>query len=260
MSTTALDLANRALRILGEPKITALSSTGSVPGVISDMFFDAFFEVMSEDDWYFLTKRAVISDHASAWVNTGVYAVGDGARNDNIIYNAILASSDTAPLIIEPGTHASSTLYWEVQTEREYADYTGFAYKYDLPSDIYRTIDISPQYGWVMEGDHLYTSYVPDATNDYPAIIYQINVVSSDANGDPTLDSTYRTRIPAWFERAVSSRLAMDCAISITGKQSEYERCRTEYYMAIQKACDHNAMATPGPAADESDLWSDPPG
>lgn len=260
MSTTALNIANRALRILGEPKITAFSSTGSVPEVISDMFFDAFFEVMSEDAWYFLNKRAVISDHASAWANSEVYAVGDGCRHNNETYNAILASSDTAPLIIEPGVHASSTLYWETQTDRLYADYTGWDYKYDLPSDLYRALEIAPQYEFVMEGLWLYTDYVPDSTNLYPTLLYQVDVVSSDGNGDPVLDSTYRTRMPAWFERAVATRLAMDTAISITGKESEYKRCRTEHYIALQKAMDHNAMATPGPLADETDPWSDPPG
>lgn len=59
---TALELANRALRVLGEPKITGFDDTGSKAALIVDLFFTTFRKHLSEDDWYWARERAELTE------------------------------------------------------------------------------------------------------------------------------------------------------------------------------------------------------
>lgn len=54
---TALELANRALRVLGEPKITGFDDTGSKAALIVDLFFTTFRKHLTEADWYWARAR-----------------------------------------------------------------------------------------------------------------------------------------------------------------------------------------------------------
>ena len=249
---TALGIANRALRLLGEPGITAFSDAGTPPGLLSDLFVDAWNEVLAEEDWRFLVKYVVLADHAAAWTSDTEYAVGGGATHNNVIYNCLLAASD-----IEPGVHASSSSYWETQTQRVYAQYTDRSYRYDLPTDVQHPIGIMPEYGYVLVADWLYSNVSPDTVNDYPRLVYLADVLTSTSAG-PSIASAFQSRIPSWFERAVAGRLAMDAAITITDNQQQYERARGEYFMALQRAQAHNALENPGPIPADP-LWSDLP-
>lgn len=79
---TALDVCNRALYMLGEPKIAVLSDAGHAASVITDLFFDAWRDVQAEESqaeqgWYFLIARAVLTENTSLTHYTGfTYAYG----------------------------------------------------------------------------------------------------------------------------------------------------------------------------------------
>jgi len=248
---TALGIANRALRLLGEPGITAFTDAGTPAGLVSDLFVDAWNEVLAEEDWRFLVKYAVLADHAAAWTSDVAYVAGRGSTHNKVIYNCILAASN-----IEPAVHASSSSYWETQTQRVYAQYTGRSYRYDLPTDLQHPIGIMPEYNYVLVADWLYSDTSPDTTNSYPRLVYLADVLTSSAAG-PAIVSASQDRIPSSFERAVAARLAMDAALTITDNQQQYERARGEYFMALQRAQAHNAMENPGPRVPDP-LWSDP--
>jgi hypothetical protein len=68
---TALDIVNRALRMLGEPKLTALTDTGKSAEGAVDLFFDAWRDCQEEDDWYFFVSRALLSETTSVTHYTG---------------------------------------------------------------------------------------------------------------------------------------------------------------------------------------------
>lgn len=249
---TALGIANRALRILGEPTVSDFTST-SRGGDMSDLFVDAWNEVRDEEDWYFLRTRTVLSDHAEAWTSDVEYAVGDGARQSNVIYNCILTASN-----IQPGVHASSSSYWESQVQDVYASYTGFYYRYDLPTDLGRVLWMQPaNYDYIQEGDWLYTDYTPDTTNLYPRIAYLVDVLTSSATG-PAISSTWQDRIPSWFERVVAARLAMDAAITISDDDRVYARAERSYMISLLRAREHNGHIDPGPDL-EAQGWADVP-
>lgn len=251
---TALGIANRALRIIGHPTIAAFSSTGTAPQLLSDSFVAVWNEVLAEDDWYFLVKRAQLADHAAAWTSDVSYAVGDGARSNNTIYNCILTASN-----IQPGVHASSSSYWESQTQDVYASYTDYTYRFDLPTDMGRAIALMPSdHPYILEGDWLYSDYTPDTTNLYPRLIYLADVVTSSAAG-PAISSTWQSRIPDWFVGAVAAKLAAETSLLISDNQNKYVIAQRAYSFALRRAMDNNARNNPGP--DESPvLWSDVPG
>jgi|GEM_PF-5818681 len=69
---TTLELANRALRILGEPKLSSFADNGSVSAVINDLFEQTFNLMLKEEDWYWARKRAELVEdtlltHYSEW-------------------------------------------------------------------------------------------------------------------------------------------------------------------------------------------------
>lgn len=249
---TALGIANRALRILGEPTIANFTTT-SAGGLLSDLFLDAWNEVREEDNWYFLRTRAVLADHAASWTSDVAYAAGDGCRHSNVIYNCLLDASN-----IEPGVHASSSSYWASQTQDEYTSYTGYYYRYDLPTDLGRGLWLDPPgYHYILEGDWLYTDYSPDTTNKYPRLAYLVDVLTSSATG-PSIGSSYQSRITSWFERVVAARLAMDIAVTLSDNTQEYQRAQMEYLYSLRKAQENNARSDPGPDVDPP-MWSGVP-
>lgn len=250
--STALGIANRALRILGEPALADLTGTDKITNLVNENLLTLFHEVMTEEDWYFLLKRTPVDDYALDWSASTVYSPDDNCRNGNTIYNALLSSTN-----VEPGVHASSASYWEEYTQDEYSDYTGYWFKYVLPSDIYRVVNLMPEgYGYILEADWLYCNYTPDTTNEWPRVRYMVDVISLSGT-IPIISSTYQARIPEWFDRVVACKLATELAMPITNKRDEYERAERRYYMALQTARGHNAMATPGDE-DYPDTWTDP--
>ena len=250
---TALGIANRALRILGVPSIAAFSSSGRGPRQLSDSFVAVWNEVLAEDDWYFLVKRAVLADHAAAWTSDVSYAAGEGARHNDVIYNCLLAASD-----IEPGVHASSSSYWETQTQEAYAKYTNYWYRYDLPTDVGRPLALMPAgYQYISEEDWLYTDYTPDTTNLYPRLVYLADVLTSSSAG-PAIASAYQSRIPDWFAGAVAAKLAMETAPELKGNDNDLLRAQRAYALALRRAQENNARNNPGPDV-EQPLWADTP-
>jgi hypothetical protein len=59
---TALELANRALRVLGEPKLTGFDDTGSRAAQVVDLFFTTFRKHLSEDDWFWARARVALTE------------------------------------------------------------------------------------------------------------------------------------------------------------------------------------------------------
>lgn len=55
---TALQLANRALLVLGEPRLTSFAQAGSTAALVNELFPDTFRKLLKEDDWYWARKRA----------------------------------------------------------------------------------------------------------------------------------------------------------------------------------------------------------
>lgn len=57
---TALELANRALRVLGEPKLTGFDDSGSKATTINDLFPSTFRKHLTDDDWFWARARALL--------------------------------------------------------------------------------------------------------------------------------------------------------------------------------------------------------
>ena len=205
---TALEICNRALNFLGEPVLTNLSDTGVAADALTNRFVDVFHECQDEENWYFFTARAVLTENTSV------------------------------------------------------TQYTPFDYVYDLPSDVYSVIGTDPRVDYVImpvSGSmYLFCDYSADTTNNYPRVVYQVDVLSLDDNDDPVISSTYTSLIPAWFSRVVAAKLAMDSCIQITDKAELKQDMRSEYYLALKRARQFNEMYTPGASADPS-TWGDIP-
>jgi hypothetical protein len=59
---TALDLANRALIVLGEPRLTGFDQGGSVAALINDVLPATLRQFLKEDDWAWARKRAELTE------------------------------------------------------------------------------------------------------------------------------------------------------------------------------------------------------
>jgi len=55
---TALQLANRALLVLGEPRLTNFAQAGSTAALVNELFPITFRKLLKEDDWWWARKRA----------------------------------------------------------------------------------------------------------------------------------------------------------------------------------------------------------
>lgn len=62
---TALELANRALRVLGEPKLTGFDDSGFKATLINDVFFTTFRKHLTEDDWFWARAREELTEDES---------------------------------------------------------------------------------------------------------------------------------------------------------------------------------------------------
>jgi len=153
---TALELANRALRVLGEPKLTSFDDTTATCTIVKDVFFTTFRKHLTEDDWFWARVRAELTeDEAVENLTELEYAYDLPAdmlipralydENDNLIAYRIegehlFTDSNDDPKMVYTVDCIETTTLLNPQISSDYADripdYWAESFAYTLAADI----------------------------------------------------------------------------------------------------------------------------
>lgn len=154
---TALELANRALRVLGEPKLSSFADTSSTCTILKDLFFTTFRKHLTEDDWYWARARAELTEDETVENLTELEYAYDLPsdiliprafydENDNLIAYRIegdhlFTDSDDDPKLVytvDCIEEATSTLYPAILAayQDRIPDYWAESFAYTLAADM----------------------------------------------------------------------------------------------------------------------------
>ena len=231
-----VDLCNRALYALGATAITSLTDGSTNATLCSALYAKARDAVYTDHDWPELIRRAqlVYTDQAltlsSGDVGTGVTATTTSAwaatdvgrylyENDSTGVAIITGYTSAAEVTVEVTTAFTDTTLaanaWRIAPLQGFE--VDYGYEYVSPTGILKVVEATEDATWKKEG----TRVLADTSDLVLSYIYQ---------------QTDFTALTVPLYEAVVSRLALELAIPITGKEATYRLMDGIYQIRLAEA------------------------
>jgi hypothetical protein len=255
MSTTQLQIYNRALRALGVASLDATTDNVEQAEILNDIYDGILDEVMVEHPWNFAIKRAELTELGGAitsWTDNG----------SNVWYATLTTAPGEVTFDGIEGTEQSSyaactaDYYWYYDSDNDLlyvystsdpddAFGTVFAriaefewtYAFSLPTDSLRVIKMEDNADYIIEGSRLFTN-------------------ESECKIQYIADISDTTTFPPYFTSLLVTRLAAETAFPLTHSTKTMEDMFELYIRKLRIAKGVDAQEGVGQSEDESS-WED---